>query len=258
MRHLILPALLALLGVPALADGATAVELDAASATRLRLFVNAYDVVEGAPVDSATANTILATRMGRLGEVFTFVTREDVQQVLNHEALKQLIGAEDDASSLIQLGETIQADRLVHGRMAPVGKTYVATLTLYDLRTGAVEKRVAGTFRGAQDLAITRLNEQADQLLAHLLQSYAPDKVKKNRRVAIRMGKRTPPPPAWTWLDATGAGLTGLGVGLAAGAGAMHGLAGDSVDLVVPVSLYATGGVLAATGVVLMAWPDGD
>ncbi|MFH1808479.1 MAG: hypothetical protein ABIJ09_07035 [Pseudomonadota bacterium] len=258
MRNLTCVLVLGLLAAtPALAQ-----EGSPSAGPRLRLFVGDYEAAAGAPLDAGTANEILAARMSRLGEVFSLVTKEEVRKVLDYEAVKQLIGTEDDAAGLVQLGETIRADRLLYGRIGKVGETYVATLTLLDLQSGVVEKRVAGTFKGAQDLAITRLNEHADQMLAYLVMSYAPDKVQKTRRVAVKLGTEPPVPEpgpdagAMGWRTPTGAAFAGLGLGLAAGAGTVHALTYDQITPWVPVALYGAGGVLVVTGAALMLWPE--
>ncbi|MBN2360059.1 MAG: hypothetical protein JXR83_11455 [Deltaproteobacteria bacterium] len=265
LRHLAFAAgaLLGLLPATLAAQPQTAPASQSTSqpAARLRLYVAQYDVGEQCPIEATTANDIVAARMGRLGEVFSLVTHEEVQKVLSHEALQQMLGNESSAETLINIGETIAADRLVAGRMHRVGETFVATLTLFDLRTGVVEKRVAGTFKGQADLAIARLNEQSDQMLAFLLLSYAPDKIQRDRAVAVKIGKPKPTKRAggdWPALKMGGAALVGLGVGVAAGGGVSQALGVDDAYLWVPLSMYATGGLLAATGVALALLPSAE
>lgn len=227
---------------------------------RLRLFVSDYDIVEDSPIDGKTANEILATRMGRLGPVFDFVTTEQVRQALDLSALQQLLGSDVGPEALVNLGENIQADRLIYGHMGRVGDTFVATLTLYNLSTGVVEKRIAGTFQGAKDLAITRLNEQADQMLAHLLKNYAPDQLNKKRRVAVNLGgrkgnlKKAAPKDMATGLQVVGYSAMALGLGLGAGASLVQAASGPDLDLAVPISIYVGAGALVVGGAALTLW----
>jgi len=265
LRHLALTLALAV-GLPVAASA----QAESAPATapaasqpgvRLRLYVTQYDVGEQSPTDAATANDIVAARMGRLAGVFSLVTQEEVQKILSHEALKQMLGNEQSAEALIKIGETISADRLVAGRMNRVGETYVATLTLFDLRTGVVEKRVAGTFKGQADLAITRLNEQSDQMLAYLLLSYAPDQVQRDRAVAVKVGKPQPTKKTSGGLPLLrmgGAALVGLGAGVAIGGGVSQAIGVPDAYLWVPLSMYAAGGLLAAGGAALALLPSGE
>lgn len=227
---------------------------------RLRLFVSDYEVGEGAPIDAKTANSILAARMSRLGKTFDFVTTDEVRKVLDLSALQQMLGSDVGPEALVNLGEQIAADRLVHGHMGRVGDTFVSTLTLYNLSTGKVEKRIAGTFKGAHDLAITRLNEQADQLLAHLLKNYAPDQLNKKRRVAVHLGgkhkasKKMHHKDTATGMQVVGYSAMALGLGLGAGAGLVHAAAGDQLDTAIPISIYVGAGALVIGGAVLTMW----
>jgi hypothetical protein len=228
---------------------------------RLRLYVAQYEVGEQCPINAAAANEIIAQRTGRLVDVFALVTQEDVQRQLSHEALIQMLGNESSPDTLIRIGEMIRTDRLVAGRMSRFGETYLATMTLYDLRSGVVEKRVAGTFKGPADLAIARLNEQSDQMLTYLLLSYAPDKIQKDRAVAVKVGKPQPTKRAgggFPVLKMGGAALAGLGAGVAIGGGVSQALGVSDADLWVPLSMYAAGGLLAATGVALALLPSGE
>ena len=227
---------------------------------RLRLFVSDYDISEDAPIDAKTANSILAARMSRLGKTFDFVTTEEVRKALDLNALQQMLGTDVGADALVNLGEQIAADRLIHGHMARVGETYVSTLTLYNLSTGKVEKRIAGTFQGAKDLAITRINEQADQLLAHLLKNYAPDQLNKKRRVAVHLGgqkklaKKIRPKDTATGMQVVGYSAMALGLGLSLGAGLVQSAAGDQLDTAVPISIYVGAGMLVISGAVFTMW----
>ncbi len=227
---------------------------------RLRLFVSDYEISEGAPIDAKTANSILAARMSRLGSVFDFVTTDEVRKVLDLSALQQMLGSDVGPDALVNLGEQISADRLVHGHMGRVGKTFVSTLTLYNLSTGKVEKRIAGTFQGAQDLAITRLNEQADQLLAHLLKNYAPDQLNKKRRVAVHLGgkrkahKKLAHKDTATGMQVVGYSAMAMGLGLGVGAGLVQSASGDQLDTAVPISIYVGAGALVIGGAALTLW----
>lgn len=239
---------------------AAAAQADSQPETRLRLFAAEYHLDAEAPVDAATANSILSARMSRLGKVFQLVTAEEARRAMDQAALEQMLGVEQDMATLTRLGQQIQADRLIFGHMGKVGETYVAILTLYDLQAGVVEKRVAGTFRGPQDLAVNRLNEQADQVLAYLLDTYAPDRVDRGRKVAVRLGKKKTAevePERWRpgWQHMAGAGLVGLGAGLAAGGAIAHATLAPQGDWTVPAILYGTGGAVAVGGVLLSALP---
>ena len=180
-----------------------------------RVLLVPYHVGAGVDLDAETANAILVARMSKV-PIFHIISQEEIARMANFQATLQGLG-EDDTAGLVELGKMVHADRLVFGSLGDVGGTVAATLTILNVHTGDVEKRVAGTARGQRDLIIPLLNGQADALLAHLIKSYAPEK--------MRTAPTPPPPPPvaesaprMPWMVVVGSvALTGLGMGLGIG-----------------------------------------
>ena len=145
------------------------------------------------PVDAETCNAILVARMGKV-DAFKMITQEELAQMAGYQAMLQSLGEGDDVDALRKLGEAANADRLISGVIGDVGGTAAATLTLLNVHSGEVEKRIAGTAKGARDLILPLLNGQADGMLAYLLKTYAPERMKTAR--APTTPTSTPPEAA--------------------------------------------------------------
>lgn len=168
-----------------------------------RVLVLSYRIAPRIPVQSETADSILVARMSKV-PAFSIINEEELKALADYQALEQQLGV-DNVEALVRLGKAAQADRLVLGTMGDVGETTAATLVLINVNTAEVEKRVAGTAKGERDLILPLLNQQADALLAHLLRTYAPEKLGTARapepqppaaQAAAAPQPVTPPQPA--------------------------------------------------------------
>jgi hypothetical protein len=186
-----------------------------------RVLVVPYHVGAGVDLNAETANSILVARLTKV-PLFHVISQEELARMADYQAVLQGLG-EDDTAGLLKLGEMVHADRLLFGSVGDVGGTVAATLTLLNVRTGEVEKRVAGTARGGRDLIIPLLNGQADAMLAHLIKTYAPEKMHTAPGpVAAPVVEKKPGLLATPWrVLVASAGLAGMGVGLGAGMAAL-------------------------------------
>src|SRR5687768_9111212 len=92
--------------------------------------------LEAKGVDKDTAQTItnvISTALKKLG-VFDVITRSDIQQMLNFEASKQVVGCSADSACIAEIGGAIGAARLVTGSIGKIGSRYVLGLVLFDTK----------------------------------------------------------------------------------------------------------------------------
>jgi TolB-like protein len=90
------------------------------------LVLNLTDVVTGA--------------LSELG-VFQVLSRADIQQMVEFEQSKQLLGCDSDTSCLAELGGALGVALLVNGSVGKVGNTYIVNLTLTDASAAKVLAR---------------------------------------------------------------------------------------------------------------------
>ncbi|MBI5497033.1 MAG: hypothetical protein HY904_18610 [Deltaproteobacteria bacterium] len=216
MRHLI-PALLLAAAPAAAAEGAPP-----------RVLVVPYRVDPAIPVESATADAILTARLTKV-KTLSIISQDELNRLGNYQAMLQGLG-QDDVEGLRRLGEAAEAQLLVAGTLGDVGGTTTASLVLLDVRTGEVTQRFAGTARGGRDLVIPLITGQADGMLAHLLRTYAPARLRSRAPAPRDAGTRparavSVPSVASMALLGAGALVAGIGLGGAA-ASAAAGTAG--------------------------------
>ena len=240
--------LFAILWFPARADEPAAAAVPADAQPRLRVFVMDYVVAPQVPVDTATANGILTTRLDGLG-FFDFISKTEVEQAINYEAMLQMLGTDDDGQKLVELGQAVNADRVVSGTLGKIGNTYVLNLTLMDVKNARVEKRwsrtVADTYGDA--MIITGLKAEADSLLLYLTKTYKPGAA---RRARAKTSARKRMYAAAAWRQA-GWGLMGGGIGLGLGTGLGHIAAGSDMPAWAWATGYSVAGVSFVTGLVV-------
>lgn len=189
----------------------------------MRLLVMPWTLGQEVPLDAAAADAILGARMGKI-PLFNVVTQNDLSAMAEHQMNLQQLGADTGMESLLALGRQAQAQKLISGTLERLGDTVVSTLVLLDVVQGKVEKRVAGTAMGRQDLIIPLLNRQADALAAYLIRTYSPQALgsarapappaKGTSEAATAAPERAAPVPAVTGAPGLAPRLWGLLAGL--------------------------------------------
>ena len=110
---------------------------------------------------SETLTDIVAEQVASTSghEVLTY---EDLQGLVEAEALNQALGS-DDAEALLRIGEKARADYIVKGTVAELGSALALTLTLLKTADASAQKRVQQTLYGdtAQVSASLRTASQA-------------------------------------------------------------------------------------------------
>ena len=204
----------------------------AADGPRLKVFIPEFRADSGSPVNGETATQIVAQRLGKLN-FFDFISQEDVAAELDYAALQQALG-NDDVNVLQAIGKQAQADKMIYGTVGLVASAVVCTVTMIDIASGDVERRVARTAKAEdRSVVVQTLAALADGILAYLLRQYAPDKMKSTGR----RWQKYAHPAGW--------GLLGGGLGLLAGAAVMH----ATYDPQAAVwATYGAGALLTAVG----------
>jgi hypothetical protein len=118
-------------------------------------------------VEPAVARTLSDAVLTRLGAVdgLTVIARRDLEQVLDQEQQKQLVGCGADSTCLTALVGALDADRLLTGTVGKLGESHLVTLALLDTRSGALVRRVTRQARSVDHLLEAGL-EAADATFA--------------------------------------------------------------------------------------------
>lgn len=101
--------------------------------------------LEAKGVDKATVETltdIVTVALKKLG-VFDVISRADIQQMLNFEESKQLVGCTSSSSCIAEIGGALGVARVVTGSVGKLGTKWVLTLSLIDTKSAKVIEREA-------------------------------------------------------------------------------------------------------------------
>jgi len=99
--------------------------------------------MEAQGVEKATADTvtdIVTVSLKKLG-VFDVISRADIQQMLNFEESKQLVGCTSSSNCIAEIGGALGVARVVTGSVGKLGTSYVLNLSLLDTKTAKVIER---------------------------------------------------------------------------------------------------------------------
>lgn len=153
------------------AEDAAAVPAGAAPAPKtatLRLVVLDVHGLEQAAQTAKSLTPVVVQELARTG-MFALVSREEIARLLEHAADKQALGCAVEAECLVELGQALQADKLVAGSLGRLGGTYVLTLQLLDVKAARVDKRVERSLSGAADGLLNEARSATRQLVSELL-----------------------------------------------------------------------------------------
>ncbi|OGQ90350.1 MAG: hypothetical protein A2289_26390 [Deltaproteobacteria bacterium RIFOXYA12_FULL_58_15] len=100
--------------------------------------------VEDGQAKDVTTNLVnlVAAEVGRLG--FEVISTADINAMLSYEKQKDLVGCEENTTCLAEIGGALGVDMLLGGSLGKLGDTYTLSLSLVDIKTGAVKKRFHG------------------------------------------------------------------------------------------------------------------
>ena len=109
--------------------------------------------LEAKGVEKSTAETltdIVTVSLKKLG-VFDVISRSDIQQMLNFEESKQLVGCTSNSSCIAEIGGALGVARVVTGSVGKVGSSYVINLSLLDTKSAKVIERESRSVQGNLD-----------------------------------------------------------------------------------------------------------
>jgi TolB-like protein len=103
--------------------------------------------LEAKGVDKATVETltdIITVSLKKLG-VFDVISRADIQQMLNFEESKQLVGCTSNSACIAEIGGALGVAKVVTGSVGKVGSNFVINLSLLDTKSARVLERESRT-----------------------------------------------------------------------------------------------------------------
>lgn len=128
--------------------------------------------LEAKGVDKSTTETlteIVTVSLKQLG-VFDVISRSDIQQMLNFEESKQLVGCTSNSSCIAEIGGALGVARVVSGSVGKLGSSYVISLSLLDTKSSRVLERESRTVTGSMDQLVEAARAAAKYLVRGLLE----------------------------------------------------------------------------------------
>jgi TolB-like protein len=116
--------------------------------------------IEAKGVDKSTAETItdiVTVALKKLG-VFDVISRADIQQMLNFEESKQLVGCSSSSNCIAEIGGALGVAKVVTGSVGKLGQSYVLNLSLLDTKTAKVIERESREAKSQEDLVAAAQN----------------------------------------------------------------------------------------------------
>lgn len=180
-------------------------------------------VEDGVGISSEGARDALAARFGRMRDKIDVRSLSEVKATLDQQGLNQLLGGEGDG--LQKLGDYVDADRVVFGRIHKVGGVTEVAVRVFNVREGVMEMAMSRRLKaGANDaLVLSIVDALADRLTVWALNTYgdaAPSskfaemqgkKVNKGGGAGASAGDSP-----WSFLGVGGGALAGVGLGAVA------------------------------------------
>lgn len=138
---------------------------------------------------------------------------DEIQDMLSHEANKQILGCEAENSCLAEIAGALGVDDLVTGKLSAAAESHVILVRRIDQRRAKVAGTVSRRLKaGSGQEFLLAVGPAVEELFPG-----RPLKGGASRGVADEVALRLDPPPlpAWSfWTTSTGAILAGLGVGV--------------------------------------------
>jgi TolB-like protein len=178
------------------------------------LRIAVYDL-ESDTVDERVAKVVsesLLYELRKLGRT-SVISFAEIQQMLNLEAEKAMVGCDSEDSCLSEIADALGADYLLAGTLAKVGKDHVFGLKVIDQRAakaGATFNKIMPAGEGEEFLA--EIGPAVEKLFPDI-----PLKDGETRGVSEEAARRLVPPPLppiafWSGVGVTGALLVGSAV----------------------------------------------
>lgn len=141
----------------------TALAASAAPAPR-KVAVFDLEATAAPPELAAAASLILPTEVRARDPGAQVISSADLHAMLGLEREKKMLGCEESASCMAEIGGAMGVDELVAGRLGKVGQTWVLELHRTDVHRARVVSSAVRTVRGAEDALIGALREAVSEL----------------------------------------------------------------------------------------------
>jgi hypothetical protein len=252
-------------------DAADAAAPDAAPAERDRpiFLVTEIIVDDEVKLEADAARDALALRFGRLKDRIDVRSLGEVKSSLDQAGITQLLGGETD--ELAKLGEYVEVDRIVFGRIHKVGDVTEVSVRVFNTSDTSMEVAMSRRMRAEapESMVLTAVDSMADRLAAWAITSYGLDapsekadalakktlgglkKKKAARKKAEEAAAPTEaaaPADPWGFLGISGGAIAGLGAGVV-GVGAAMITLDQKGEVLVPSIVMGAGGLLFVGGV---------
>lgn len=99
---------------------------------------------------------------------FKAISKQDIEQMLALEAMKETVGC-SDVACLAEIGGALGADYMVTGSLIRVDQTYMLQLQLLNIRTSRPEQRVTREYRGGPEGLFEEARSAVKLLVRELL-----------------------------------------------------------------------------------------
>lgn len=219
-------------------------------------------VADGIPIDKEAARDALANRFGRLKDKIEVRSLAEVKSTLDRAAMAQMLGSSASDEEVAKIGDYVQVDRLVFGRIHQVAGVTEVQVKLFNAKEGVTEMALSRRLKAGAppQLILTLLDALADGMLSWVLDTYG-DGVPsegfaklKNKKV-VREPKDAAPAQegGMGMLGVVGGVVAGAGVGVATVGGI--GLADEGnqgADLPVILAASGAGAVLLGTTLIII------
>jgi hypothetical protein len=138
------------------------------SADKIKIAIMDLKASDQVPKELRAALTALIPQtLDELGP-FKAISKQDIEQMLALEAMKESIGC-NEVSCLAEIGGALGADYLVTGSVVLVGDTYLTQLQLLNIKTSRPEQRFSREFKGGPQGLLEEMRFGAKMIVRELL-----------------------------------------------------------------------------------------
>lgn len=207
-------------------------------------------VADGIDIDKEAARDALANRFGRLKDKIEVRSLAEVKTTLDRAAMAQMLGSSSSDEEVGKIGEYVQVDRLVFGRIHQVAGVTEVQVKLFNAKEGVTEMALSRRLKpgAAPSLILTLLDTLADGMLSWVLDTYT-DGAPSAEFAKLKNKKLVKADPA---ANAAGAGA-GEGMGMLGVVGGVVAGAGVGIATVGGIGLADEGNQGAQLPVILAA-----
>lgn len=145
------------------------------------------------PGTAEVLTSIVASDAARAG--LDTVSQADVRAMLGFERQKKMLGCQEEASCLAEIGGALGVDYLLSGQVGQIGSRYHLSLQLFDARKARVLGRVARFSERDEDALARALQSGLGELLVEIpgIRPRPPDAISARPDPAARPGPRPGP-----------------------------------------------------------------